>query len=188
MIPRSRLIIGAALLGALCTCPAHATQVVQLDTRALTLGSSDIVIGEVESIASRWNEAHTKILTDVTVRVSTSIKGAGDRIVLTQLGGTIGNLHTTVPGSPSFARGEEALVFAWRDARGRAQVNGFAQGKFEIRHDPRTGERWVQRAAQGMAVRDAHTLALVGPGESAPAIPLEDLVAEIRRALAGDGR
>ena len=188
MIPRSSLIIGAALLGALCTGPAHATQVVQLDTRALTLGSSDIVIGQVESVVSRWNEAHTKILTDVTVKVSTSLKGGGDRIVLTQLGGTIGNLRTTVPGCPAFTQGEEALVFVWRDTRGRAQVNGCAQGKFEIRRDPRSGERWVQRAAQGLAVRDARTLALVGPGESAPTIPLEDLIAEIQRTLAGDDR
>lgn len=184
----ARLVIGTSLLGALCAPNARATQVVHLDTRALTLGSSDIVIGQVEAVTPRWNATRTKIITDVSLRVSRSLKGERERMVLSHLGGTIGNVRTTVPGCPAFTVGEEALLFVWRDARGRAQVNGLAQGKFEIRRDAATGERVVQRAAPGLAVRDARRLSLARPGEPVPPLPLTDLVREIERALAETGR
>jgi hypothetical protein len=184
----ARSIIGASLLGLLFVCPAEATQVLHLDTRALTLGSSDIVIGQVEAVTPRWNANRTKIVTDVTVRVSRSLKGERERIVLTQLGGTLGDVRTTVPGCPAFTAGEEALFFVWRDARGRAQVNGLAQGKFDIRRDPGTDQRVVQRTAPGMAIRDTRLLARARPGEPAPPLPLADLVREIERTLAEGGR
>ncbi len=188
MNPAARLLAGATLLGALCAPTAHGTQVVHLDTRALTLGSSDIVIGQVETVTPRWNAARTRIVTDVTLAVSQSLKGETRRIVLTQLGGTVGDVRMTVPGCPVFTPGEEALLFVWRDRQGRAQVNGLAQGKFEIRRDPATGERMVQRAAPGLAVRDARRLSLVRPGEPAPSLRLAHLVREIQRVLEEGGR
>lgn len=183
-----RVVIRAVLVVGCCAPAARATQVEHLDTRALTLGSSDIVIGQVESVAPRWNAARTRIVTDVTIQVSRSLKGGRQRIVLTQLGGEIDGVRTTVPGCPTFRAGEEALLFVWRDARGRAQVNGLAQGKFDIRVDPVTGQRVVQRATPGMAVRDARRLSLVRPGEPVGPLRLDDLVREIERALGGDGR
>ena len=169
---------------------ANATQMEHLDTRALTLGSADIVIGQVESVQPRWNASHSKILTDVTVRVSRALKGgATDRILLTELGGEIGAMRYTVPGCPVFAPGEEALLFVWRDARGQAQVNGLAQGKFDIRRDPATGQATVQRSVPGLAVGNPRLLRLVPQGRSAPRIALDDMVREIQQVLAeGGGR
>lgn len=181
----ARLIAGVTSLGMLCAPIAQGTQMVLLDTKTLTLGSSDIVIGEVEAVASRWNTARTRIVTDVTLRVSRSLKGERERIVMTHPGGTVGHVRTTVPGCPIFTVGEEALLFVWRDTRGRAQVNGLGQGKFDIRRDPATGERVVQRSAPGLAVRDARRLGLVRPGEPTPALPLGDLVREIEDVLSG---
>lgn len=179
-----RLVLGICLLELLAAPAGLATRVVQLDTRALTLGSSDIVIGEVESVSSRWNAPRTLILTDVTVRVTRSLKGEQARVVLTQPGGTVGDVRTTVPGCPAFSVGEEALLFVWRDAGGRAQVTGLGQGKFEIHRDPASGERMIQRATPGFAVRDARRLALARPGEAAPPLRLSELVREIERTLA----
>ena len=85
-----RLVIATALIGAWCAPAAHATQLVHLDTPALTRGSSDIVIGRVEAVTPRWNANRTKILTDVSFRVSSSLKGERERMVLTQPGGTVG--------------------------------------------------------------------------------------------------
>ena len=157
--------------------------------RDLTLGSSDIVIGQVEETRTHWDESHTKIVTDVTVRVSESLKGAGGNVLtLTQLGGDLDGFRYSVPGSPLFRPGEEALLFVWRDAQGRAQVNGLAQGKFEIATDPATGAQTVQRASEGLRVRDARTLSLVPAGEPAPGLPLGDMLGEIRAILAEGGR
>jgi hypothetical protein len=182
----ARVLILAAIL-ATTSSHARATEMIHLDTRALVLGSNDIVVGQVERVEPHWNAAHTRIFTDVRVRVTQSLKGASDVITLTQLGGEVGNVRYTVPGCPAFAPGEEALLFVWRDARGVAQVNGLAQGKFDIRRDA-AGAATVQRSAPGLAVRDVRQLRLVPQGMKAPGIRLDDMVAEIRRVLTEGGR
>lgn len=189
-MPTPRFLIFAGVLAlTLCTTPASATQVLHQTLRDLTLGSSDVVIGRVEETRTHWNESHTKIVTDVTVSVSESLKGAGGNVLtLTQLGGDLDGFRYSVPGSPLFRQGEEALLFVWRDARGRAQVNGLAQGKFEITTDPATGEKTIQRALEGLRVRDARTLSLVREGEPAPGLRLGDLLGEIRAIITEGGR
>jgi len=189
-MPTARLLILATALAAILVTPAaHASLALHQTLRDLTLGSSDIVIGQVEGTRTYWNESHTRILTDVTVRVSESLKGAGgDVLTLTQLGGDLDGLRYSVPGSPLFRTGEEALLFVWRDAGGRAQVNGLAQGKFDITTDPATGEKTLQRAPEGLRVRDARTLSLVREGEPAPGLRLGDMLGAIRTIIAEGGR
>ncbi|HVP15115.1 MAG TPA: hypothetical protein VMS88_06200 [Terriglobales bacterium] len=185
----SRFLLALGLTAVVCASPAVATQVVHQSLRDLTLGSSDIVIGQVAETRAHWNPSHTKIITDVTFHVSQSLKGGpGDVLTLTQLGGDADGFRYAVPGSPLFRPGEQALLFVWRDPQGRAQVNGLAQGKFDIRTDAATGTRTVQRSVAGTAVRDVRTLSLVGPGESAPRLPLADMVSEIQAILAEGGR
>jgi hypothetical protein len=190
MRPRPLFAVLALLLAGLVAPPAGATQMRHLDTRGLVRGSNDIVIGTVESTRSYWDPAHTHILTDVTVRVSESLKGAAaTTLTLTQIGGEVDGLRYDIEGSPRFSAGEEALLFVWRDARGRAQVNALAQGKFDIRRDPATGVARVQRSLPGFGVRDVRTLALVPAGETAPgSLLLDDIRREIQRALAEAGR
>jgi hypothetical protein len=184
-----RSAIRLALFAILIATSARASQVIHLDTRGLVRESSDIVIGQVEDQSAHWNAEHTRIVTDVTVHVTQRLKGAAaERITLQQWGGEIDGLRYAIPGAPSFTRGEEALLFVWRDAQGRPQVDGLAQGKFEIRRDPATGERLVQRAADGLAVRDVRSLAMVPTGGVTPRIKLDDLVKEIQGALGEAGR
>jgi hypothetical protein len=164
---------------------ARATTMQRLDTRALTIQSQEIVVGQVEQVSSYWNASHTKILTDVTVRVTQSLKGgSASRVVLTQFGGELDGVRYSIPGCPAFSPGEEALFFVWHDPRGRAQVNGLAQGKFDIQRDPVSGEQLVQRTVPGFAVRDAKSLKALSAGQVAPRIQLRDLIHEIQRTLA----
>jgi hypothetical protein len=185
-----RLLILAIPLAAILLAPvADASQVLHQTLRDLTLGSSDILVGQVEATHAHWDASHRKIVTDVTVLVSESLKGVpAGRITLTQLGGDVGGFRYAVPGSPRFRPGEETLLFVWRDARGRAQVNGLAQGKFDIATDPATGERTVQRGPEGLRVREARALSLVPSGEQAPQLKLGDMLGEIRTILAEGGR
>jgi len=179
-------LVALLLLPAL---PASATQVVHFDTRALVQRSSDIVLGEVQGQRSFWNERHTKILTEVTVRVSQTLKGApAQDLKLVQLGGEVDGMRYNVPGCPVFTRGEQALLFVWRDAAGRAQVNALAQGKFDVRPDPASGRLMVQRSLPGLALGDVRTLRVVPEGEAAAKIPLDDMVREIQRVMAEGGR
>ncbi|MBI1795492.1 MAG: hypothetical protein HY076_01015 [Candidatus Eisenbacteria bacterium] len=185
----ARSVVSVLTLLALAAPAAYATQVMHMDTRALVVASNDIVVGEVESVAPRWSPSHTKIFTDVRVRVTQSLKGGGaTTLTLSQLGGTIGAMRYNVPGCPAFTPGEEALLFVWRDRQGGAQVSGLAQGKFDIRRDA-AGVATVQRSAEGLAVLDANRLQLVPPGRPAPRIPLADLVRAIQSAMReGAGR
>jgi hypothetical protein len=188
MAASSSLIRGACLrpllLLALLAGPARATQVVALDTPELVRGSSDIVIGSVETTTSHWNPSHTHIVTDVTVRVEESMKGSGaTTITLTQLGGDADGLHLEVDGSPAFRRGQRSVLFLWRDSHGRAQVNGLSQGKFDIERDPTTGRETVRRDLGTLALRDLRGAQLMRAGEVTARIGLEDFKSEIRRAL-----
>jgi hypothetical protein len=186
--PRS-LILATALALVLVAPVASASQVLHQTLRDLTLGSSDIVIGQVEGTRARWDDSRRKIITEVTVQVSQSLKGAAaERLTLTQLGGDLDGFRYAVPGNPMFRPGEEALLFVWRDAKGRAQVNGLAQGKFDITTDAATGEKTVQRGLDGLRVREARTLSLVKAGEQAPQLRLGDMLGEIRTILAEGGR
>ncbi len=185
---RSPIFVALAALLLLPAAHALATQVVPLDTRGLVRSSHDIVIGDVLATRSYWNAERSRILTDVTVRVSESLKGAGGEVTLTQVGGEVDGAVYEVHGSPVFRRGERALLFLWRDSRGRAQVNGLGQGKFDITRDPASGALTVQRPLPGLRFRDARSLGALRAGERAPAVPLADLVAEVRRVLAEDGR
>jgi hypothetical protein len=161
----------------------------RLDTRALTLQSSDIVIGTVDRVNSYWTPDHRRILTDVSVSVSQSLVGAGPgTLTLTQYGGVVGNVRVSVPGCPAFRKGEEALLFVWRDAQGRAQVNGLAQGKFDIERDPSTGEMLVQRRVPGFEIADVKSLGRVPAGQQAPQLRLGSLVREIRATLGASDR
>jgi hypothetical protein len=175
------------VLAAMAFAPvmARATTLVHLDTRALAQQSQEIVIGRVSSTHAHWNETHTRIVTDVDVDVSQSLKGAATtRVTLTQLGGEVDGVRVSVAGCAAFRPGEEALLFVWRDARGHAQLTGLAQGKFEIERDARTGEAYVQRAAPGFGVREVQRLSAVPSGVRAPRLRLADLVSEIRGNLA----
>jgi len=164
---------------------APATTLQHLDTRELTLDSQDVVIGEVASLRPHWNAQHTKIFTDVTVHVTEALKGGGsESIVLTQLGGEVDGVRVDVPGAPIFRVGQPSLFFIWRDPAGHAQVNGMAQGKFDIAADASTGVRTVQRSVTGFAVRDVKTLRPLAVGQVAPSLELEALVNEVRRTLA----
>jgi len=185
---RTALGFGAlALLALQAVAPVHATTLVHQDLRGLVRGSSDIVVGRVGTVRARWDDARRHIVTDVTFEVGESLKGVRRRLTLTQLGGEVDGMRLTVPASPSFRPGEEALLFVWRDARGRAQVNGLGQGKFEIRREPTTGAMVLGRNLPGLEVGDLRTLRAPRAGRAAARIPLEWMLAEIRR-LVGEER
>lgn len=184
-MPHRHPLLAAALALLSCALPASATTVVPMNTRALIARSHDIVIGEVVTVRSRWNDERSSIVTDITLRVSETLKGgAGSELVLTQPGGEVDGLRYTIEGGVQFAPGEETLLFAWRDRGGVPQVAGLAQGKFEIRRD-RSGARTLERALPGFTTRDPM---LMRAGRAGEPLRLDEMVREIRRVMAEGGR
>ncbi len=78
--------------------------------------------------------------------------GAAAQLTVRLLGGSVGNLTSTVSGVPRFHPSEEVILFLEPTARGDFSILSWVQGTFRIRRDPRTGE---EIAIQDTAAFDA---------------------------------
>jgi hypothetical protein len=130
------------------TLPAVATQVLYQTIEELGSKSAVVVQGEVASVRSYWNDAHTKIFTETTIAVDSAYKGDASQVVqVLQLGGTVGNVRVTAHGALQWTPGEEVVLFLEPYRDGKFQVAGFSQGKFNVVRDPQTSEVFVMRSA-----------------------------------------
>jgi len=111
-----------------------------MDLAELTSDADQIVVGDVLSSESAWDERHRSIYSTIEMVVQESWKGSppgNGRIKIRQLGGTVGQVEMTVLGMPRFTLGERALVFLRH-----AQVVGLTQGKRRVRWDS-TNNCWM---------------------------------------------
>jgi hypothetical protein len=69
-----------------------------------------------------------------------ALPGAAAQITVRLLGGSVGNLTSTVSGVPRFHPGEEVVLFLEPTPRGDFSIVSWVQGTFRVRRDPRTGE------------------------------------------------
>jgi len=140
---------GIALLGASL---AGATTVQKFTLQDLAKKSEAIVMAKVVDQSSRQDASNKEIYTYITVSVLESVKGAkGEKsITIRQLGGTVGNLISVVPGMPTFKNGEEAVLFlSPKDQAGYPWVMGLQQGKYSIVTDD-AGLKHVRNELDGL--------------------------------------
>jgi hypothetical protein len=140
---RRRLAIAVA---ALLAVPALALATIgsQPTLGGLTKASSDVIRGKVVARQSRWNDSKTLIVTDVVLQVSEAFKGAtAGQVTLEVVGGRVDDLVLDVVGGPSFAVGEDVLVFASRGPGGRLRLPGLAQAKFTL-ETAADGKVWIR--------------------------------------------
>jgi len=140
---------GIALLGASL---AGATTVQKFTIQELAKKSDAIVMAKVEDQSSRQDASNKEIYTYITVSVLESVKGAkGEKsITIRQLGGSVGNLISAVPGMPSFKNGEEVVLFlSAKDRAGYPWVMGLQQGKYSIVTDE-SGLKHVRNELDGL--------------------------------------
>ncbi len=150
---RFRLLLVSALasLTLVGTQAALATTVVKLTVQDLTRKSDSIVMARVEDEVSSWDASHKEIYTYTTLRVLEPVKGMKGQttITLRQIGGTVDNIASIVPGMPSFRKGEEVVLFLTRkDAAGYPWVMGLQQGKYTIVTD-KNGAKMVRNDLSG---------------------------------------
>ncbi len=132
---RSLTLLSVLLVLPLVLChPAAASMLRSLSTADLVTRAERIVVGTVESQNAHWvDESHSAIVTDVRIRVTRGLKGAGDGQVITvrSLGGSVDGIGMRVFGEASYTPAEEVLLFAER--RGEAYYSvGMAQGKLRV--------------------------------------------------------
>src|SRR5437773_4913183 len=124
----------AVVVVLLAPAPARATVVVPVPDADLARQAAAIVVGTVTAIDGHWDPTRGDLSTHVTVAIHHVVKG--DRtlasVVLKQAGGTVGDVHAWVDGSPEFTVGERALLFLTQNPDGTARVAHLYQGKFPI--------------------------------------------------------
>jgi hypothetical protein len=173
------LLAGLVLLG----LPAAATTMLRLDVPELAQNSHTVVHGTVRRVESRWSGDRRRILTDVEIQVTESLKGQpGSTVLIVQPGGKMGDIGQTVHGSASFTPGEEVVVFLERKGATAFQLSGMAQGKYQVR-----------RAADSQTVlavpEDTQQVLLLDPStrqateSTRKTLTLQELKAAIRTAL-----
>jgi hypothetical protein len=122
------------------TASAATLQILGLDE--MTALSSAIVQGRIVASRSAWlNGKGSMIVTYYTVKADRYLKGnLGATFELTEPGGAVGNLTTSVPGAPEFRTGEQVVLFVHTGgSRNNHQAMGFEQGAFRIHRDSVSG-------------------------------------------------
>lgn len=114
------------------------------DIENLSKGADVVLIGRVVHQNSSWNEDRSKIYTNATIQVEEYLKGntTEGSIVVTYLGGEVGEIGEFYTHMPKFEDDEEILVFLKRDQRtSNYKVFNGEEGKLSIVYDKNTGEK-----------------------------------------------
>ena len=159
---------------------ATASLVQSLNLAELTARAERIVVAQVVSSKSDWDSSHRTIHTRIEIKVEEAWKGSvgpGERIVITQPGGSVGNIEMRVHGMPGFVLGEKAVLFLAGEARTR--VVGMSQGKRSVRWNG-TAKRWVAESPEHSAVVRRDSLGQLRPVPAEPAVGLDELREQVR--------
>ena len=106
--------------------------------------SEVIARGKVSDLMSEWDKEKSCILTKVSIDVSENYKGPETgKLVITHLGGEIGDVGELYSHQPKFIQDEEVLIFAKRDKANNLRLTKGVEGKFKITTDQTTGEKKI---------------------------------------------
>lgn len=184
MTRAKKLLCGLTLAIALgIGAPAGASTFVRVGLDYLVAENGLIVLGEVLSARSYWNDPGTLILTDVQISVSEVLKGrlADHEITVTIPGGTVGDDSIAVLGGAELVPGSSYVLFLQKGdlpgVSGVRMVRDHSQGIFEIRLG-KDGLRAISQATRMELVPDAfgHVTA---PG-GAPGLPIQAMRRSVR--------
>ncbi|MCX6999803.1 MAG: hypothetical protein NT106_05845 [Candidatus Sumerlaeota bacterium] len=137
---------------------AHGSSIQKFTMPEMTKLADVIAVGQVEKMESRWVDKH--IETTLQIKAKEYWKGdMGPSFELTQMGGDVIQplpIAMHADGEPRFFEGERVVLFLEKpkgksgtrapstDAQSKLAISmrvvGWAQGKFTILNDPKTGE------------------------------------------------
>lgn len=137
------IIFCAVLMALLLQFEAH-SQTMQVEIKNLSKGADMIVTGKVVDQTSQWNSEKSRIYTNVTIQVDEFLKGTNNqnRIVITHLGGEVGDVGETYSHVPTFKDDEDVLVFVKKSSKDESlSVFQGEEGKLTLYEDKTTGEK-----------------------------------------------
>jgi transcriptional regulator GlxA family with amidase domain len=123
----------ALLAALLVAAPAFGAEAVALSVEGLARSSDAVVRGQVRRTTATLSADGRRIFTLVDVEVASTWRGqAATTVRVIVPGGIVGGIGQRVDGAPTFAEGEEVVVFLNRAEAGGHRVAGLAQGKFQV--------------------------------------------------------
>lgn len=123
---------------------AGATVLVPIEFRELVTSAAVIVHGRVVDVHPEWVDGRRAVETLVTVDAAEYLKGDPSRQITFKVpGGQLGRYRTVFVGAPTFARGDEVILFLKADGSSMPFVVGLSQGVFRVVTDARSGRRLV---------------------------------------------
>lgn len=114
--------------------------------------ATDILVGKVKAMDSKWNDENTLIYTLVTVKVEKVLKGPikDDEVLISHLGGEVGDIGQFIEYEPRFKKGEKVKLYLKRETNGVYTVINGAKGKQSLKAEEVTlpgyyweGHRWL---------------------------------------------
>lgn len=141
---RMRRSLLTVLLAVLAAVPTRAVTVVPLSFEELVRQSSSVVYARVVDVHGQWSDDRRRIDSLVTVEVIKGLKGtATAELTVTVPGGQVGRYVNLMPGAPTFARGDLAVLFLTARGPRLPVTTGFTQGIYRVQRDTNSGATLV---------------------------------------------
>jgi excinuclease UvrABC helicase subunit UvrB len=114
-------------------------------TEDLAQRADVVVVGKVTEVKSEWSADRSRIYSNVTVLVDEHIKGdeSQQSVVIATLGGEIDGVGEVYSHTARFKTGEQVIVFAAKDQRGKLRVVDGDEGRLSVTKDDLTGAQMV---------------------------------------------
>ena len=124
--------------------PAAFAQLTSSEVESMSKNADLIITGKVTQQNSSWNENQTRIYTQATIQVEEYLKGSNNSgpVIISYLGGEVGEVGEMYSHMPRFEDNEEVLVFLKKDDKStNYKVFNGEEGKINVIIDPKTGEK-----------------------------------------------
>lgn len=124
----------------------------------MTKESQIIVYGRVISSYSVWEDK--SIYTYTTIEIKELIKGdyRSQKIVVKQMGGTVGYISQVVDGTPKLETGKEVVLFL-RDWKGAYWIHSIVLGHFQVYEE--NGKKFAVNSLNNVGLVDPSTKKLI---------------------------
>ncbi len=148
------------LLTLALSAPTWATTLERVSLESLVQDNAIILVGEVTDSHSYWNDDHTIILTDLTLRSERVLKGTADKNqqTVTVMGGTVGDLTNVIVAGAQLVPGNSYLLFLDEvelPGKRALTVREHSQGVFDISLSESGELRVISQASQHTLAQDA---------------------------------
>jgi hypothetical protein len=155
---KNKILIFLLLFGIVPVTRLFGLTVEYIGLERMTKESQIIVYGKVLSSYSVWEDK--SIFTYTTIEIKELIKGEyrSQKIVVKQMGGTVGYISQVVDGSPKLEIGKEVVLFL-RDWKGAYWIHSIVLGHFQVYEE--NGKKYAVNNLNNVGLVDPITKKLI---------------------------